>query len=157
VFNMLSGISRPDAGRLDGADVTGAPSWLARAGVCRTFQNPRLFWNLTVIENVAVAVQSERGLGREIVVLLSPGRRRLEPARALLAFVGLADRADRLARSLSYEIDYIHGGREPSAAARPPCGPDLRQDSLGKELLSPPFSATPDTRRVRTPRGGSQS
>jgi branched-chain amino acid transport system ATP-binding protein len=105
VFNMLSGISRPDAGsiRLAGVDVTGAASWhMARAGVCRTFQNPRLFWNLTVLENVAVAMQRARTLGRELVDLLFAERRSVEECRALLAFVGLADRAAELARSLPY-------------------------------------------------------
>lgn len=105
VFNMLSGISRPEAGhiRLGGALVTGAPSWrMARAGVCRTFQNPRLFWNLTALENVAVAMQEARGLLREVADLLFAERRRLDEARALLAFVGLADRAEALARSLPY-------------------------------------------------------
>jgi branched-chain amino acid transport system ATP-binding protein len=105
VFNMLSGISRPDAGRicLDGADMTAAPSWrMARAGVCRTFQNPRLFWNLTALENVAVAMQRARSLAREAVALLFAERARLDEARELLAFVGLADRAHQLARSLPY-------------------------------------------------------
>jgi len=105
VFNMLSGITRPDAGRirLAGADVTGAASWrMARAGVCRTFQNPRLFWNLTVLENVAVAIQRERSLAGELVALLFAERRYAEEARELLAFVGLADRAAELASSLPY-------------------------------------------------------
>ncbi len=105
LFNMLSGISRPDTGviRLDGVDVTGAPSWkMARAGVCRTFQNPRLFWNLSVLENVAVAMQPEASLARETVGLLVGGRRRHAEAMDLLAFVGLADRAPALARDLPY-------------------------------------------------------
>ncbi|MBI1737430.1 MAG: ABC transporter ATP-binding protein [Candidatus Rokubacteria bacterium] len=105
VFNMLSGISRPDAGtiRLDGVDVTRAPSWrMARAGVCRTFQNPRLFWELSVIENVAVAIQTERTLAGEIVALLFGERRHHAAAMALLEFVGLADRAAGRARDLPY-------------------------------------------------------
>ncbi len=105
LFNMLSGISPPDAGtiRLDGVHVTGAPSWrMARAGVCRTFQNPRLFWNLTAAENVEVAMQEVRSLPGEIGALLFGGRRRHADAVDLLAFVGLADRADALAADLPY-------------------------------------------------------
>lgn len=105
VFNMLSGISRPDAGtiHLAGADVTGAPSWrMARAGVCRTFQNPRLFWELSVAENVAVAMQHERTLAREIVSLVFGEDRQHAAALELLEFVGLADRAGSRARDLPY-------------------------------------------------------
>jgi branched-chain amino acid transport system ATP-binding protein len=105
VFNMLSGISRPDAGRihLAGADVTGAPSWrMARAGVCRTFQNPRLFWDLSVAENVAVAIQAERTLVREVLSLLFGERRQHAATSELLEFVGLADRAGARARDLPY-------------------------------------------------------
>ena len=105
VFNMLSGISRPDDGsiRLGGVDVTGAASWrMARAGVCRTFQNPRLFWDLSVIENVAVAIQSERTLVREVGALLFGDRRHHATAMELLDFVGLADRAHGRARDLPY-------------------------------------------------------
>ena len=105
LFNMLSGISPPDAGmiRLDGVPVTGAPSWrMARAGICRTFQNPRLFWNLTAAENVEVAMQEVRSLPGEIGALLFGGRRRHADAVDLLAVVGLADRADALAADLPY-------------------------------------------------------
>lgn len=105
LFNMLSGISPPDAGtiRLDGVHVTGAPSWrMARAGICRTFQNPRLFWNLTAAENVEVAMQEVRSLPGEIGALLFGERRRHADAVDLLAFVGLADRADALAADLPY-------------------------------------------------------
>ena len=105
VFNMLSGISRPDGGRirLAGVDVTGAPSWrMARAGACRTFQNPRLFWDLSVAENVAVAIQTERTLAREVANLLFGERRQHAAALELLEFVGLADRAEGRARDLPY-------------------------------------------------------
>jgi ABC-type branched-subunit amino acid transport system ATPase component len=105
IFNLLSGITRPDAGRilLDGVDVTGSPSWrMARAGVCRTFQNPRLFWNLSVLDNVGVAIQRERSLAAEMWSLLFAERAQHERAMELLDVVGLADRAAELARSLPY-------------------------------------------------------
>lgn len=105
VFNMLSGITRPDEGiiLLSGQDVTGLASWrMARAGVCRTFQNPRLFWNLTVIENVAIAIQQERTFTGEVIALLFGGRRYIKEAQELLALVGLADRANEPASRLPY-------------------------------------------------------
>jgi branched-chain amino acid transport system ATP-binding protein len=105
VFNMLSGITRPDTGRirLSGRDVTKFASWqMARAGVRRTFQNPRLFWNLSVLENVAIAIQQERSPIGEIVALVFGGRRYVEEAQELLALVGLADRANEPASRLPY-------------------------------------------------------
>jgi ABC-type branched-subunit amino acid transport system ATPase component len=105
VFNILSGITRPDQGRifLAGQEVTGLASWrMARAGVCRTFQNPRLFWNLSVIENVAIAIQRERNLAEEMVALLFGGRRYIGEAKELLSLVGLAERADEPATLLPY-------------------------------------------------------
>jgi ABC-type branched-subunit amino acid transport system ATPase component/ABC-type branched-subunit amino acid transport system permease subunit len=105
IFNLLSGITRPDAGAilLGGVDVTGSPSWrMARAGVCRTFQNPRLFWNLSVLDNVGVAIQRERSLAGEMWSLLFAERAQHERAMELLDVVGLADRAAELARSLPY-------------------------------------------------------
>jgi ABC-type branched-subunit amino acid transport system ATPase component/ABC-type branched-subunit amino acid transport system permease subunit len=105
IFNLLSGITRGDAGRilLDGVDLTGSPSWrMARTGVCRTFQNPRLFWNLSVLDNVGVAIQRERSLAGEMWSLLFAERAQHERAMELLDVVGLADRAAELARSLPY-------------------------------------------------------
>lgn len=105
VFNILSGITKPDAGRitLAGQDVTGFPSWkMARAGVCRTFQNPRLFWQLSVVENVAIAIQEERSLAGEVAALLFGGRRYTEEAQEFLALVGLAGRAHEPANRLPY-------------------------------------------------------
>jgi ABC-type branched-subunit amino acid transport system ATPase component len=105
VFNMLSGITRPDAGRISlaGKDVTYLESWrMARCGVCRTFQNPRLFWNLSVLENVAIAIQEQRTLVGEVAALFFGGRRYREEALELLTLVGLSARADEPASRLPY-------------------------------------------------------
>src|ERR1700704_513059 len=57
LFNLLTGIYRPDAGRfiLNGNDITGlTPDRVAVAGIARTFQNIRLFANLSALENVMI-------------------------------------------------------------------------------------------------------
>jgi branched-chain amino acid transport system permease protein len=63
LFNVVSGLYRPTAGRVEfrGADMTGhAPYRLARAGMSRTFQNLRLFGDLSVEENILVALDRSR-------------------------------------------------------------------------------------------------
>ena len=63
-FNCVSGFLQPDAGQvlLNGRDVTGwAPHRLVSAGMARTFQITRVFGELTVLENVALAARSREG------------------------------------------------------------------------------------------------
>ena len=94
LVNALTGFQRPSAGMvsLEGADVTGwAPHRLAAAGVARTFQSGRSFADLTVFENVEVGAVGV-GVGR-------PEAR--DRSRQALSEVGLEDRGDLLARSLS--------------------------------------------------------
>src|SRR5947209_10054073 len=66
-FNLITGVYAPTAGRIlmGGRRIDGlSPDQINRAGIARTFQNIRLFRNLTVIDNVAVAFtrSAERGL-----------------------------------------------------------------------------------------------
>jgi branched-chain amino acid transport system ATP-binding protein len=97
LFNLISGFTRPDAGRvlLGDQDVTGwEPPRLCRQGIARTFQLVRPFPGLTVLENVTVG----RVYGRE------PARDRHQAdveAGALLEMVGLAARASAPARALT--------------------------------------------------------
>jgi branched-chain amino acid transport system ATP-binding protein len=63
-FATIAGFHRPDAGRvrLRGADITGASPWaLHKAGLARTFQIPRLFGRLSVVENLMVAAPPQSG------------------------------------------------------------------------------------------------
>ena len=109
LFNVLSGLYRPDAGRvvLDGRDVTALPMHeRARRGMTRTFQISRELGELTVAENLLLAVPGQAGEGL-LANLLSPGRvareerRGLEEARGLLERTGLWQLADAPARTLS--------------------------------------------------------
>ena len=62
VFNLLTGVYKPTSGKilLCGQDITGkAPAEINRMGIARTFQNIRLFNNLTVIENVMVGLSNQ--------------------------------------------------------------------------------------------------
>jgi branched-chain amino acid transport system ATP-binding protein len=110
LFHLLSGFLRPTAGTVtfDGRDITGSPAWkVARLGMGRTFQNIRLFNDLSVVDNVKVAVQRQWPASLAATLLTTPGFRRRErevdaAAVEVLERVGLAARRDNLARSLPY-------------------------------------------------------
>ena len=84
VFNLLTGVYKPSEGiiRLDGQDITGKKTIeINRAGIARTFQNIRLFEQLTVAENVKVGLDEEADV---TAANLPYGKqRKLEIARAL--------------------------------------------------------------------------
>lgn len=92
-FDLITGNVQPNAGvvRFDGHDITGLAPWqVARLGVGRTFQLPRLFGEMTVLENMTAA-----GRGGAL-------RDAVERAVELLVFVGLTTHANAPASSLSY-------------------------------------------------------
>jgi len=110
-FNMLTGVYKPTAGRVtfDGTDVTGKPPHaITKLGIGRTFQNIRLFGQMTSVENVLVGMHSRLRTGVLGSIFRPPRTRREEReardrARDLLRFVGLAARVDdEWARNLSY-------------------------------------------------------
>jgi branched-chain amino acid transport system ATP-binding protein len=109
-FNMLTGVYTPTAGLIvfDGHDVTGKPPHaITFLGVGRTFQNIRLFQNMTAVENVLVGMHARLKGGIVRSILKTPGLRReesdaLDRARELLVFSGLRNRDDAVARNLSY-------------------------------------------------------
>ena len=109
-FNVITGMNRPTEGRVlyDGQDITGLPRHeITRRGVARTFQNIRLFKELSVLENVLVGCHLHMDASILAATLHLPGyRRRDREARAfamdLLSKVGLEGNADDLATSLPY-------------------------------------------------------
>ena len=108
--NVVTGITKPTAGRFlhDGEDVTGArPHKVAARGIARTFQNIRLFANLSAMENVMIGRHLHTKSGLFTGVLgLPPGpaeeRAVRERARELLDLMGLGKRAAVKARNLPY-------------------------------------------------------
>jgi branched-chain amino acid transport system ATP-binding protein len=109
-FNMLTGVYKPTAGQIvfDGVDVTGKPPHaITERGVGRTFQNIRLFQQMSSVENVLVGMHSRLKGGIVRSILQTPGLRREEreardQARELLRFSGLRGVDDELSRNLSY-------------------------------------------------------
>jgi branched-chain amino acid transport system ATP-binding protein len=109
-FNMITGVYRPTAGRVifDGRDLTGKPPHVAtQSGIGRTFQNIRLFREMTSLENVLVGMHSRLKGGIVRSVLRTPGLRREESeakdrARDLLKLCQLSRREQWYAHSLAY-------------------------------------------------------
>jgi branched-chain amino acid transport system ATP-binding protein len=110
VINLVSGLLRPSGGaiRLEGRSIHGlAPHRIAKRGVARTFQNIRLFPELSALSNVLVGEHHVRRASLGARLLMLPGayaeeRLAREKARALLERIGLAGRADERAKNLSY-------------------------------------------------------
>lgn len=110
LFNVLTGIYCPTAGHVvfDGTDITGWVSHkVAQVGVARTFQNIRLFKNMSVLDNVLVGYHTRLGATLPGALLRSRPQRDSEntakdEARSLLDFVKLADREDEYAANLAY-------------------------------------------------------
>jgi branched-chain amino acid transport system ATP-binding protein len=109
-FNMLTGVYRPTSGRIvfDGTDVSGKPPHaITKLGIGRTFQNIRLFQQMTALENVLVGMHARLKGGIVASILGTPKIRReereaTERARELLSFSGLRGRDDQLSRNLAY-------------------------------------------------------
>jgi branched-chain amino acid transport system ATP-binding protein len=104
-FNLISGQLRASEGSvwLDGADITREPaSRRMHRGLGRAFQLTQLFPQLTVLENVRLAVQSRRKQGLNLWSVWLDQRATLDRAMQLVTRVALADRADAAASSLPH-------------------------------------------------------
>jgi branched-chain amino acid transport system ATP-binding protein len=110
LFNVITGVYGPDTGHvmLDGKQIGGLkPHTIAERGIARTFQNIRLFANMTALENVMVGrhLRSRAGV---IGAVLRGSRTRAEEtsiaqrAHALLDYCGIGRHANELSRNLSY-------------------------------------------------------
>ncbi|MDX2729346.1 MULTISPECIES: ABC transporter ATP-binding protein [Streptomyces] len=108
-FNCLTGLYVPTEGTVSykGTVLPPKPHLVTQAGIARTFQNIRLFPNMTVLENVLVGRHTRTKEGLWSALLRLPGFTKAENAsreRAmeLLEFIGLRTKADHLARNLPY-------------------------------------------------------
>ena len=109
-FNVITGLYTPDSGSFELAGKPYAPSAVhevAKAGIARTFQNIRLFAEMTALENVMVGRHIRTKSGLIGAILRTPGFKAEEKAIAkrsqeLLEYVGIAKFADYKARTLSY-------------------------------------------------------
>ncbi len=122
VFNLITGIYKPDRGQIvfNGQSINGlSPDRVLKRGITRTFQNIRLFNNMSVLENVMVGQHTKIPGDLPSVVFHLPNYQRAERraerrAIELLSFFGssLVDRKDDYASSLSY-ADRRTGGDRP--------------------------------------------
>jgi len=109
-FNCVTGFYRPEGGQitLDGHFLVGLrPDRITRLGISRTYQNIRLFNNMSALENILAGEDPHLRSGLFGAILRTPGVRKeetaaLDEARRLLRFVGLAGQGDLLARNLPY-------------------------------------------------------
>ena len=112
VFNVISGVYRASGGdvRYDGKRLIGKrPYQVLEAGIARTFQNIRLFQNMTAMENVMVAQHCRGKVGVLGAVLRSPSQKREEArieekSMQALEFMGMGDKAYEVACNLSYGL-----------------------------------------------------
>jgi branched-chain amino acid transport system ATP-binding protein len=109
-FNCITGFYRPEEGRIDfdGHELVGLrPDLITARGIARTFQNIRLFANMTALENVMVGEHPRMKANLIGAIIRDAGTRAEEKrvakrARELLDFVGLRGREDELAKNLAY-------------------------------------------------------
>ena len=100
VFNLISGLYKPDSGRIifQGHDIAGlSPDRVQKRGIARTFQNQRLFANLSVLENVLIGYHSRLKAGLLGDIIKPPSVRREEREAREKAMEALSLFGDRLA------------------------------------------------------------
>jgi branched-chain amino acid transport system ATP-binding protein len=109
-FNAMTGVYKPTSGKvlLEGGEIGGKKRHhITRLGLARTFQNIRLFGEMTALENVVVGLDARHRTSVVGALLRLPRHTReekssIERGMALLEFVGIADDAAKLSRNLSY-------------------------------------------------------
>ena len=110
VFNIVTGVYQPTEGEVlfKGASLAGRKrSEITRLGLARTFQNIRLFAEMTALENVLVGADAHSKSSVPGAILTLPRKRREEReaherANELMSFMGISKQADLLAKGLPY-------------------------------------------------------
>ena len=112
IFNLLTGVYQPTRGSvlIKGIDTKGMPTYkVNKLGIARTFQNIRLFNDMTALDNVKVGMHNEMKCSFVASLLRLPSyykaeKKANEKAMELLEFMGLGDIADQKAGSLPYGV-----------------------------------------------------
>ena len=110
IFNLLTGVYKPDAGSIElaGVNITGRKTTeINQAGIARTFQNIRLFGNLTVFDNVLIAkhMRARQNVFSATLRLNHAEEKRMrDESMELLKMQGLAHLKDEIASSLPYGL-----------------------------------------------------
>jgi len=112
VFNVITGVYQITSGSIDfqGKSISGMKRYkITKGGIARTFQNIRLWGDMTALENVMTATDTHKRSGLVGGLFGSPVSRREEKrdkkrAQELLDFIGIGEYADRLARNLPYGV-----------------------------------------------------
>jgi branched-chain amino acid transport system ATP-binding protein len=104
-FNLLSGLMQPDEGKIffDGKEITGYPSHkIAKQGMARSFQLLSIFNELTLFENIRMAVQAERGHGLKMLSSIHSLRDVNDRVFEVIKVIGLEGKENITAKNLSY-------------------------------------------------------
>jgi len=109
-FNCITGFYKPEEGQIvfDGGDLVGLrPDLITARGIARTYQNIRLFKEMTALENILVGMHTRMKSGLFGAIVRDPAtvqeeRRAVERGKELLRFVGLRGKGDVLAKNLPY-------------------------------------------------------
>jgi branched-chain amino acid transport system ATP-binding protein len=112
VFNLITGVYKPTSGNVFLGDVAidgKKRHHITKLGIARTFQNIRLFGDMTTLENVITASDVRNKVGLIGSILGTPRSRREEKASVakaheILKFIGIDEYADRLAKNLPYGV-----------------------------------------------------
>jgi len=112
VFNLITGVYKPTSGNVFLGDVAidgKKRHHITKLGIARTFQNIRLFGDMTTLENVITASDVRNKVGLVGSILGTPRSRREEKASVakaheILKFIGIDEYADRLAKNLPYGV-----------------------------------------------------
>jgi branched-chain amino acid transport system ATP-binding protein len=104
-FNLLTGLMKPDVGKIYfmGEEITDHPPHrIAKKGIARSFQTLTIFTELSLFENVRIAVQAERGHGFEILSSINSLDEVNDRSFEIIKAIGLSGKENFLAKNLSY-------------------------------------------------------
>ena len=157
-FNLITGMDEPSSGKilLLDQDITGLPAHvITERGIARTFQNLRLFSNMTVMENILVAMHSRTTTGPSAAVLRTRRSRSEEKdaqERAVEIIEAFGNRLLPRTNQLVKELSYANRrrGRDCSRAGFAPEGTSARRADGGHEIPMETLELADQIRSLRT-------